>query len=79
MLSYSVIMLNTDLHNPQNRVSSDLAVGLLVLTLVDDQKRMTIADYQKNLKGVNDGTDFAPDYLVSIVCTMWLAGVLKRA
>ncbi|CAE6485000.1 unnamed protein product [Rhizoctonia solani] len=46
VLSYSVIMLNTDLHNPQNR------------------KRMTIADYQKNLKGVNDGTDFDPEYLV---------------
>ncbi|CAE7052219.1 unnamed protein product [Rhizoctonia solani] len=45
VLSYSVIMLNTDLHNPQNR------------------KRMTIADYQKNLKGVNDGTDFEPEYL----------------
>ncbi|QRV74795.1 Sec7 guanine nucleotide exchange factor [Ceratobasidium sp. AG-Ba] len=48
VLSYSVIMLNTDLHNPQNR------------------KRMTFADYQKNLKGVNDGTDFDPDYLQSI-------------
>ncbi|CAE6427640.1 unnamed protein product [Rhizoctonia solani] len=48
VLSYSVIMLNTDLHNPQNR------------------KRMTIADYQKNLKGVNDGTDFNPEYLQAI-------------
>ncbi|CAE6422889.1 unnamed protein product [Rhizoctonia solani] len=48
VLSYSVIMLNTDLHNPQNR------------------KRMTIIDYQKNLKGVNDGTDFDPEYLQSI-------------
>ncbi|CUA75851.1 putative protein C211,03 [Schizosaccharomyces pombe 972h-] [Rhizoctonia solani] len=48
VLSYSVIMLNTDLHNPQNR------------------KRMTIADYQKNLKGVNDGTDFDPEYLQAI-------------
>ncbi|KAG8748165.1 GDP/GTP exchange factor for ARF [Ceratobasidium sp. 414] len=48
VLSYSVIMLNTDLHNPQNR------------------KRMTITDYQKNLKGVNDGTDFDPGYLQAI-------------
>ncbi|KAJ1307233.1 hypothetical protein OPQ81_001347 [Rhizoctonia solani] len=48
VLSYSVIMLNTDLHNPQNR------------------KRMTIIDYQKNLKGVNDGTDFDPEYLQAI-------------
>ncbi|KDN35753.1 hypothetical protein RSAG8_11315, partial [Rhizoctonia solani AG-8 WAC10335] len=48
VLSYSVILLNTDLHNPQNR------------------KRMTIADYQKNLKGVNDGTDFDTEYLQAI-------------
>ncbi|KAF8606445.1 Sec7-domain-containing protein [Ceratobasidium sp. AG-I] len=48
VLSYSVIMLNTDLHNPQNR------------------KRMTITDYRKNLKGVNDGTDFDPEYLQAI-------------
>ncbi|KAL5635177.1 hypothetical protein ACGC1H_003018 [Rhizoctonia solani] len=48
VLSYSVIMLNTDLHNPQNR------------------KRMNIADYQKNLKGVNDGTDFDAEYLQAI-------------
>ncbi|GAB1521661.1 GDP/GTP exchange factor for ARF [Rhizoctonia solani] len=48
VLSYSVIMLNTDLHNPQNR------------------KRMTITDYQKNLKGVNDNTDFDPEYLQAI-------------
>ncbi|KAG9102674.1 GDP/GTP exchange factor for ARF [Ceratobasidium sp. 370] len=48
VLAYSVIMLNTDLHNPQNR------------------KRMAITDYQKNLKGVNDGTDFDPEYLQAI-------------
>jgi brefeldin A-resistance guanine nucleotide exchange factor 1 len=48
VLAYSVIMLNTDQHNPQNR------------------KRMTIEDYQKNLRGVNSGKDFAPDYLATI-------------
>ncbi|KAG8901826.1 GDP/GTP exchange factor for ARF [Tulasnella sp. 403] len=48
VLAYSVIMLNTDLYNPQNR------------------KRMTLEDYQKNLKGVNDGEDFDPVYLKSI-------------
>ncbi|EKM82858.1 hypothetical protein AGABI1DRAFT_118287 [Agaricus bisporus var. burnettii JB137-S8] len=48
VLSYSVIMLNTDLHNPQIR------------------KRMTIEDYQKNLRGVNDGTDFSPEFLQNI-------------
>ncbi|WWC86203.1 uncharacterized protein L201_001076 [Kwoniella dendrophila CBS 6074] len=48
VLAYSVIMLNTDLHNPQNR------------------KRMTIEDYRKNLRGVNGGKDFDPEYLASI-------------
>jgi brefeldin A-resistance guanine nucleotide exchange factor 1 len=41
-------MLNTDLHNPQNR------------------KRMTIDDYKRNLRGVNDGKDFDPEYLAGI-------------
>ncbi|ORX34283.1 putative golgi-specific brefeldin a-resistance guanine nucleotide exchange factor 1 [Kockovaella imperatae] len=48
VLAYSVIMLNTDLHNPQNR------------------KRMTIDDYKRNLRGVNGGKDFDPEYLASI-------------
>ncbi|KAF8636714.1 hypothetical protein AX17_003517 [Amanita inopinata Kibby_2008] len=48
VLAYSVIMLNTDLHNPQIR------------------KRMTIEDYMKNLRGVNDGTDFSPEFLQNI-------------
>lgn len=48
VLAYSVIMLNTDLHNPQNR------------------KRMTIDDYKRNVRGVNDGKDFNPDYLAAI-------------
>jgi brefeldin A-resistance guanine nucleotide exchange factor 1 len=26
---------------------------------------MTIEDYQKNLRGVNDRTDFSPEFLVS--------------
>lgn len=48
VLAYSIIMLNTDLHNPQVT------------------RRMTIADYQRNLRGVNDGVDFDADYLATI-------------
>ncbi|KAI6151004.1 hypothetical protein BKA82DRAFT_4328972 [Pisolithus tinctorius] len=48
VLAYSVIMLNTDLHNPQVR------------------KRMTIEDYQRNLRGVNGGENFSPEFLQSI-------------
>ncbi|KAF5386877.1 hypothetical protein D9615_001681 [Tricholomella constricta] len=48
VLAYSVIMLNTDLHNPQVR------------------KRMTIEDYQKNLRGVNDGASFTSEFLQNI-------------
>ncbi|KAF5324513.1 hypothetical protein D9611_004486 [Ephemerocybe angulata] len=48
VLAYSVIMLNTDQHNPQVR------------------KRMAVEDYQKNLRGVNDGTDFSPEFVKTI-------------
>ncbi|CDO70750.1 hypothetical protein BN946_scf184798.g65 [Trametes cinnabarina] len=48
VLTYSIIMLNTDLHNPQIR------------------KRMSLEDYMRNLKGVNDGSDFSTEYLVNI-------------
>ncbi|UZJ57201.1 hypothetical protein CBS101457_006521 [Exobasidium rhododendri] len=48
VLSYSVIMLNTDLHNPQNK------------------RRMTVEDYRRNLRGVNDNSDFDEAYLGSI-------------
>ncbi|KAJ7261394.1 hypothetical protein B0H12DRAFT_1106609, partial [Mycena haematopus] len=48
VLSYSVIMLNTDLHNPQVR------------------KRMTIEDYTRNLRGVNNNSDFSSEFLQNI-------------
>ncbi|KDR81436.1 hypothetical protein GALMADRAFT_239340 [Galerina marginata CBS 339.88] len=48
VLAYSIIMLNTDQHNPQIR------------------KRMTIDDYKRNLRGVNDGSDFSAEFLQSI-------------
>lgn len=48
VLAYSVIMLNTDQHNPQNR------------------KRMTVDDYKRNVRGLNNGKDFDADYLASI-------------
>ncbi|BEJ15721.1 hypothetical protein CspHIS471_0503260 [Cutaneotrichosporon sp. HIS471] len=48
VLAYSVIMLNTDQHNPQNR------------------KRMTVEDYRRNLRGINDGKDFDAEYLAGI-------------
>ncbi|GAA5882904.1 hypothetical protein JCM1840_000744 [Sporobolomyces johnsonii] len=48
VLAYSVIMLNTDQHNPQV------------------QKRMDLQAYSRNLRGVNDNSDFDPEYLKSI-------------
>ncbi|CAJ0627581.1 11413_t:CDS:10 [Entrophospora sp. SA101] len=48
VLAYSVIMLNTDLHNPQVR------------------RRMTIEDYMKNLRNVNNGQNFDTEYLHAI-------------
>lgn len=49
VLSYAVIMLNTDQHNPQAKKS-----------------KMTTADFAKNLRGTNDGEDFATEYLQQI-------------
>ncbi|KIK98831.1 hypothetical protein PAXRUDRAFT_823441 [Paxillus rubicundulus Ve08.2h10] len=48
VLAYSIILLNTDQHNPQIR------------------KRMTIEDYQRNLRGQNGGDDFSPEFLQNI-------------
>ncbi|KAF2188369.1 Sec7-domain-containing protein [Zopfia rhizophila CBS 207.26] len=50
VLTYAIIMLNTDQHNPNLKSSN----------------RMTLQDFSKNLRGVNDGKDFDPEYLRSI-------------
>jgi golgi-specific brefeldin A-resistance guanine nucleotide exchange factor 1 len=65
VLAYSIIMLNTDLHNKQVRVSYLSLIQVKVL-VSPSQKRMSIDDYRKNLKGVNDGSDFAPEFLVRL-------------
>ena len=49
-LTYSIIMLNTDQHNPN----------------LKKEKRMTLRDFAKNLRGVNGGGDFDPEYLAEI-------------
>jgi brefeldin A-resistance guanine nucleotide exchange factor 1 len=50
VLTYAVIMLNTDQHNPNLR----------------GDKRMQYGDFAKNLRSVNDGKDFDPEYLRAI-------------
>jgi brefeldin A-resistance guanine nucleotide exchange factor 1 len=50
VLTYGIIMLNTDLYNPN----------------VKSQNRMTCADFARNLRGVNGGSDFASDFLQDI-------------
>ncbi|KAL8709936.1 MAG: hypothetical protein Q9220_005386, partial [cf. Caloplaca sp. 1 TL-2023] len=50
VLAYAIIILNTDQHNPS----------------VKDEKRMKYADFAKNLRGVNGGGDFDPEYLRQI-------------
>jgi brefeldin A-resistance guanine nucleotide exchange factor 1 len=47
VLTYAVIMLNTDQHNPN----------------LKGAKRMQYEDFAKNLRGVNGGKDFDPEYL----------------
>ncbi|MCJ1417746.1 GDP/GTP exchange factor for ARF [Xylographa parallela] len=50
VLTYAIIMLNTDQHNPN----------------VKTQNRMALADFAKNLRGVNGGKDFDSQYLQDI-------------
>ncbi|KAM7210238.1 ARF guanine-nucleotide exchange factor 2 [Rhypophila decipiens] len=50
ILTYAIILLNTDLHNKNYKT----------------QKRMTIEDFARNLRGVNNGANFAIEYLQSI-------------
>jgi brefeldin A-resistance guanine nucleotide exchange factor 1 len=50
VLTYAIIMLNTDQHNPN----------------VKSQNRMAYSDFARNLRGVNGGKDFAPEYLQAI-------------
>ena len=49
-LTYSIIMLNTDQHNPN----------------LKKEKRMTPNDFARNLRGINGGGDFDPSYLEEI-------------
>jgi len=66
VLSFSIIMLNTDLHSPNLKVRSyPCHRRFLPFTL--PQKRMTLEDYQRNLRGVNENTDFSPEFLVRIL------------
>ncbi|MCJ1477728.1 GDP/GTP exchange factor for ARF [Lambiella insularis] len=50
VLTYAIIMLNTDQHNPN----------------VKTQNRMVFSDFAKNLRGVNCGKDFDAQYLQDI-------------
>jgi len=50
VLSFSTIMLNTDLHNPQ----------------VPDQKRMKKEEFIRNNRGINDGEDLPKEYLENL-------------
>ena len=50
ILTYAIIMLNTDQHNPT----------------IKNQARMTFADFSRNLRGQNGGHDFPPEYLQDI-------------
>ncbi|KAK6384365.1 uncharacterized protein PV06_10989 [Exophiala oligosperma] len=50
VLTYAIIMLNTELYNPN----------------IKSQKRMAVEDFSKNLRGVNSKKDFAPEFLQDI-------------
>jgi len=50
ILTYAIIILNTDQHNPN----------------LKHEKRMTIADFARNLRGQNGKKDFEPQFLQDI-------------
>ncbi|TWU78927.1 GDP/GTP exchange factor for ARF [Metarhizium rileyi] len=50
ILTYAIIILNTDQHNPNLKTA----------------KRMTFEDFSRNLRGTNDGKDFAAEFLQAI-------------
>lgn len=50
VLTYAIIMLNTDMYNPN----------------VKPQNRMTLNDFSRNLKGINGGGDCAPEFIEGI-------------
>ncbi|EAU37045.1 conserved hypothetical protein [Aspergillus terreus NIH2624] len=50
VLTYGIIMLNTELYNPN----------------IKSQNRMSCTDFARNLRGVNAGQDFAPEFLQEI-------------
>ncbi|KLU85946.1 pattern formation protein EMB30 [Magnaporthiopsis poae ATCC 64411] len=50
VLSYAIIILNTDQHNPN----------------LKEDKRMTLEQFSRNLRGTNGGKDFSAEYLQTI-------------
>ena len=57
-------MLNTDLHNPQIRVSISGPLPRGFWHLHTAQKKMTLDDYSRNVRGINDGESFSPEFVV---------------
>ncbi|KAK2746377.1 GDP/GTP exchange factor for ARF [Myotisia sp. PD_48] len=54
VLTYAIIILNTDMYNRN----------------VKAQNRMTLEAFSKNLRGVNGGKDFAPEFLKGIYASI---------
>jgi Sec7-like guanine-nucleotide exchange factor len=50
ILAFSVIMLNTDAHNPNIK------------------KKMTEQEFVRTNRGINEGQDIVPEYLIDIYC-----------
>lgn len=50
VVSFSTIMLNTDLHNPS----------------IAEDKRMTLQQFIKNNRGINDGEDLPEEFLIKL-------------
>jgi len=77
ILSYAIIMLNTDQHNPNMKVitafqaqSHSCYCCISINDNPQNSNRMTFEQFGNNLRGVNNGKDFAPEYLQLIYETI---------
>jgi brefeldin A-resistance guanine nucleotide exchange factor 1 len=71
VLSYAIIMLNTDQHNPNMKVfvTPNIVHGVGI-DETQSGTRMKLEDFARNLRGVNNGKDFDLEYLKLIYETI---------
>lgn len=67
-MAYLIYFIDGEIHTADAAYVLAFSIIMLNTDLHSPQvrKRMTLEDYSRNLKGVNDNKDFAPEYIVSL-------------